>query len=68
VYRGGLSSLDGLHPSNTGYALIANVFIDQLNASYNLGIPDVNVAAVYATDPYAPGNGVSGFSVHRLAK
>jgi len=65
VYRGGLASLDGLHPSNTGYALIANVFIDTLNASYNLGIPDVNVGAVYATDPYAPGNGVSGFSVNR---
>ncbi len=72
VYRGGLSSLDGLHPSNTGYALIANVFIDTLNAAYNLGIPDVNVGDVYAGkpgaypgDPYAPGNGVSGFSVQR---
>jgi lysophospholipase L1-like esterase len=65
VYRGGFFSLDGLHPSNTGYALIANVFIQQLNTSYNLGIPQVNVGAVYATDPYAPGNGVSGFSVIR---
>jgi lysophospholipase L1-like esterase len=68
VYRGGLTSLDGLHPSNTGYALIANAFIQQLNASYNLAIPQVNVAAVYATDPYAPGNGVSGFSQYRLAR
>jgi lysophospholipase L1-like esterase len=66
VYRGGLSSLDGLHPSNTGYAIIANAFIAQLNTSYNLGIPPVNVATIYATDPYAPGNGVSGFSVGRL--
>jgi lysophospholipase L1-like esterase len=65
VYRGGLSSLDGLHPSNTGYALIANAFIAQLNTSYNLGIPQVNVGAVYATDPFAPGNGVSGFSIGR---
>jgi len=68
VYRGGFFSLDGLHPSNTGYALIANVFIAQLNTSYSLGIPAVNVGAVYATDPYAPGNGVSGFSVTRLAR
>jgi lysophospholipase L1-like esterase len=68
VYRGGLSSLDGLHPSNTGYALIANAFIAQLNTSYNLGIPQVNVGAVYATDPYAPGNGVSGFSIGRSAQ
>ena len=66
VYRGGLSSLDGLHPSNTGYALIANAFIAQLNTSYNLGIPQVNVGTVYANDPYAPGNGVSGFSIGRL--
>lgn len=62
VYRGGLTSLDGLHPSNTGYAVIANAFIDTLNAAYNLGIPDVDVHAVYLNDPYAPGNGVSGFS------
>ncbi|MBV8299993.1 MAG: hypothetical protein JO083_10670 [Candidatus Eremiobacteraeota bacterium] len=65
VYRGGLTSLDGLHPSNTGYALIANAFIAQLDTSYGLGIPQVNVGAVYANDPFAPGNGVSGFSVIR---
>jgi lysophospholipase L1-like esterase len=68
VYRGGFFSLDGIHPSNTGYAVIANAFIDQLNTSYNLGIPDVSVATVYATDPYAPGNGVSGFSKVRRPK
>jgi lysophospholipase L1-like esterase len=68
VYRGGFFSLDGLHPSNTGYALIANVFIQTLDTAYGLGIPQVNVGAVYATDPYAPGNGVSGFSVIRSPK
>ncbi len=65
VYRGGLTSLDGLHPSNTGYALIANVFINALDTAYNLGIPPVNVGAVYASDPYAPGSSdsvVSGFA------
>ena len=68
MYRGGFFSLDGVHPSNTGYAIIANAFIDQLNTSYGLGIPDVSLAAVYATDPYAPGNGVSGFSKVRQPK
>jgi hypothetical protein len=68
IYRGGFFSLDGLHPSNTGYAILANEFISALNTKYSLGIPPVNVGAVYATDPYAPGNGVSGFSVERLAK
>lgn len=68
VYRGGFFSLDGVHPSNTGYALIANTFIDAINAAYGAGIPDVNVASVYATDPYAPGNGVSGFDVLRSTR
>lgn len=53
-YGGGLFSLDGLHPSNTGYALIANVFIQTINTTYGTAIPQVNVAAIYATDPYAP--------------
>jgi lysophospholipase L1-like esterase len=68
AYRQGLTSLDGLHPSNTGYAIIANVFINQLNASYGLGIPLVNVTAVYQTDPYAPGSTTSGFSVTRIPR
>ena len=53
-YGGGFFSLDGLHPSNTGYAVIANLFIAQMNASYGTSIPLVNVAQVYATDPFAP--------------
>ena len=51
---GGLTSFDGLHPSNTGYALIANTFISAINAKWGTTIPQVNVNAVYATDPYAP--------------
>jgi len=53
-YGGGFFSLDGLHPSNTGYAVIANLFINQMNTSYKTSIPLVNVAQVYATDPFAP--------------
>lgn len=68
VYDGGFFSLDGLHPSNTGYAILANQFIATLNASFGYSIPPVNVGAVYATDPYAPGNGVSGFSALRKVK
>jgi len=54
IYGGGLTSLDGIHPSNTGYALIANAFIQTLDTAYALTIPPVNVGTVYATDPYAP--------------
>jgi len=53
-YGGGFFSLDGLHPSNTGYAIIANLFINQMNTSYKTSVPLVNVAQVYATDPFAP--------------
>jgi lysophospholipase L1-like esterase len=54
IFGGGLTSLDGIHPSNTGYAIIANTFIQTLDQAYGLGIPPVNVGTIYATDPYAP--------------
>jgi lysophospholipase L1-like esterase len=56
LYGGGFFSLDGLHPSNTGYAILAKAFIDELNKAYGLGIPaiDAQIPAIYAADPYAP--------------
>lgn len=54
IYGGGLASIDGLHPSNTGYAIIANAFIGTLDTAFSLTIPQVNIGAIYATDPYAP--------------
>ena len=52
-FGGGIFTFDGLHPSNTGYALIANEFIKTINAAYSLSIPAVNVSAVYnGTAPY----------------
>lgn len=54
VYGGGLTSLDGIHPSNTGYAIIANVFIQAIDTAFGLSIAPVNVTTVYATDPFAP--------------
>ena len=40
---GGAFSLDGVHPSTRGYAIIANDFIDAINSTYNARIPKVNV-------------------------
>ncbi len=37
-------SLDGVHPNNAGYALVANEFIKVIDATYNLSIPEVNAA------------------------
>jgi len=39
---GGGFSLDGIHPTARGYALIANIMIDEINNSFNATIPKVN--------------------------
>ncbi len=55
LYMGGMFGVDGLHPSNTGYALFANVFIDAMNAQLGMAIKDVDLQAVAAKDPYFKG-------------
>jgi hypothetical protein len=50
-FMGGLFSLDGVHPTNTGYAIIANEFIKTMNQSLHTDIPYVDVAQVSKTDP-----------------
>jgi len=41
---GGFFSLDGIHPTPRGQGLIANHFIEALNAHYDAAIPLVNVS------------------------
>lgn len=56
-YGGGLVSWDGLHPSNAGYALIANEFITVADQSFGMTIPQLNasqLAAIATGDPYNP--------------
>ncbi|MEO6835297.1 MAG: SGNH/GDSL hydrolase family protein [Candidatus Tumulicola sp.] len=48
AYDAGLVSFDGLHPSNTGYALVAYYFIKTVNQAYAAHIPQVDVRAAYA--------------------
>ncbi len=50
-FLGGLFSLDGIHPTNTGYAVIANAFIKTLDQNFAAGIPPVSVEQVAMTDP-----------------
>jgi len=49
---GGAFSLDGIHPSHTGHALIANLFIVAMNETLGLGIPPLDLGAVQAADPF----------------
>jgi hypothetical protein len=51
AFLGGLFSLDGVHPTNTGYAVIANKFITTLNQTRGTSIPLVNINEVASTDP-----------------
>ena len=47
--------LDGVHPTNRGYAIIANKFIDVIEQAYNADLPKV-VPAQYATFDILPSN------------
>ncbi|MBW4890938.1 G-D-S-L family lipolytic protein [Mucilaginibacter sp. HMF5004] len=42
---GGIFSLDGVHLTPRGYAIVANQFISVINAQYGSNIPTVNVSA-----------------------
>lgn len=42
---GGAFSLDGVHPSARGYGLIANIFIDAINAKYGSTLRHVDLAS-----------------------
>ncbi len=50
-FFGGLFSLDGIHPTNTGYAIIANQFITQMNSFLGENIRQANLAEIFAHDP-----------------
>jgi len=53
---GGLLSLDHLHFSDTGYAVMANVFIRAINLTLHTHVPEVDLEAVLADDPFSPDN------------
>jgi lysophospholipase L1-like esterase len=43
---GGLFSLDGVHPTNQGHAIVANEFIKVINSKYNAKIPAIQVSQI----------------------
>ena len=56
AFLGGFFSLDGIHPTDTGYAVVANTFIDAMNAAFKTSVADVNLTTVAAADPLWPPN------------
>ncbi len=49
--NGGLFSLDGIHLSNAGYAIVANKFIEALNETYGISIAPVMMSEVLGHAP-----------------
>jgi lysophospholipase L1-like esterase len=50
-FLGGLFSLDGIHPTNTGYAIMANEFIKAINHAFDLNVKGANVQQIAEHDP-----------------
>lgn len=50
-FLGGLFSLDGVHPTNTGYGIIANEFITHMNSFLGKNMQQANLATIFAFDP-----------------
>jgi len=49
-YLGGFYSLDGIHPSSTGQAVLANRFIDAINSRYGKNLTHINETAASTSD------------------
>ena len=43
---GNFFSLDGIHPTSQGYGIVANEFIEAINAKYGATIPQVDVSTI----------------------
>lgn len=50
-FFGGLFSLDGIHPTNTGYGIIANEFIAQMNPFLGKHMSPADLVEIFAFDP-----------------
>ena len=50
---GNTFSLDGVHPTTRGYAVIANEFIKKINSKFGASISQINVSTLPASIPLA---------------
>jgi lysophospholipase L1-like esterase len=53
---GGLLSFDGVHFTDTGYAMFANLFLDAINAELGTAVPAIDLASVIGDDVGSPAN------------
>lgn len=50
-FLGGIFSLDGIHPTNTTYGIVANAFIASLDRTFGAGLEEVDLCPIIAADP-----------------
>lgn len=56
---GGLFSLDGVHPTSQGYAIVANEFIKVINTKFGASIPLIDVGSIPGSLQLAKRTGIS---------
>ena len=65
---GGLFSLDGVHPTNMGYAVVANQMIDAINEEFNTDIQKVNLRNISGNSPVASEVNFKEFNLKMMSK
>ncbi len=53
-HLGGFYSMDDLHLSNTGYAVLASIFIQTINNTLGTTVPLPDLPSIVAADPLSP--------------
>ncbi len=53
-HLGGFYSMDDLHLTNTGYAILASTFIQTINDTLGTSVPLPDLPAIVSTDPLSP--------------
>ncbi len=64
---GGVFSLDGIHPTNQGQAIIANEFIKVINSKFGASIPLIDVATIPGSFVLSKRNLISGSNIPYFA-
>ncbi len=60
---GNTYSLDGVHATNQGYGLVANEFIETINAKYAASIPPIDVSALPGSLVFAQGVSMGKYGI-----
>ncbi|MCS7229877.1 MAG: SGNH/GDSL hydrolase family protein [Candidatus Kryptonium sp.] len=63
---GGLFSLDGIHPSTRGHAIIANEFIKAINGKFGSNIPLIDVMSLPGIQLPTSGNIVGKYQIPKV--